>query len=84
MLGKDCCQIREIQTKVSKEIREIEKPIVLLGKPPTRMMPYPSLEFTLPLKSKGITPSGPILMQTDLQSLYMEILKGNSQQAIDL
>ena len=76
--------LREIKTKVSKEIGEIERPTMLLSKTPTRMMPYPSLEFTLLLKSKAITPSGPILMQTDLQSLYMEIMNINSQQAIDL
>ena len=40
-------------------------------------MPYPSLEFTVPRKCKVITPIGPVLVQTYLQVIYKEIIKGS-------
>ena len=58
--------IKEIEIEVSKEIGEVDKPTILLGKTTTRMIPYPSLDFTVPQKYKAITPIGPILVQTDV------------------
>ena len=64
---------------MSKEICEIYKPTNILGKRPTRMIPYPSLEFTVPQKYKEITPIGPILVQMDLQAIYKDVRKGSLQ-----
>ena len=53
----------------------MNKQVIVQGRLPARFMPYPSIEFVVPQKSKDLTPTGLVLVQINLQSIYKEIRK---------
>ena len=69
--------LNEIDVEVSKQVDEIDKKTNFLGKTLTILIPYPSLDFIVPQKSKSITLTVLILVQTNLQVVYMEIKKSS-------
>ena len=48
-----------------------------MGKTLTILIPYPSLDFIVPQKSKSITLTVLVLVQTNLQIVYKEIKKSS-------
>ena len=66
-----------------KEIIESNKQSITPRNLPTRYIPYPSLEFTIPQKEKALNQIGPILIQIDMQLAYKCIIKESVQSIND-
>ena len=57
---------KDIEEEVPKLIIELNNQVVVPTNLPTKFMPHPSLEFTVPQKEKSLTQMGHVLIQIDL------------------